>query len=106
MFLSHVKVTRRAVYVLLNTEARSRRHFCNGKAINITNCECVFVALVIQREQLICQIVICVLPHSYIFPHYLIDGTIFEKEKLLNTKYVLISSAILVRNMSFSEEFR
>jgi hypothetical protein len=65
----------------------------------------VFVAQGIQRAQLIRQIVICGLSLSYILPHYLINGTIFEKEKLLNTRCVLISSVILVRNMSFSEEF-
>ena len=36
---------RQATYVSRNTEARLRNHFCTGKAINITYCECVFVAL-------------------------------------------------------------
>jgi len=63
----------------------------------------VFVALGIQLAQLTPKIVICGLPRSYILPHYLINGTDFEKEKSLNTKRVLISSVVLVRNMSFSK---
>ena len=42
--------------------------------------------------------VVC--PVLYIFPHYLIHGTIFEKKKLLNTKYVLI-----FRTQPLSETF-
>jgi hypothetical protein len=37
-----------------------------------------------------------------IFPHYLINGTIFER-KLLNTKCVLTSSTTFVWNISHSE---
>jgi hypothetical protein len=32
-------------------EARSRNHCCRGKAISITYCECVYVALVIQHAK-------------------------------------------------------
>jgi hypothetical protein len=39
------------MYVQLKIEARSRNHFCRGKAIRITYSECVFVALVIQHAQ-------------------------------------------------------
>jgi hypothetical protein len=34
--------------------------------------------------------------HYYIFPHYLINGTIFGKKKLLNTNCVLIFSTTSV----------
>ena len=34
------------------------------------------------------HIVICDLPRSTFFPHYLAKGTIFEKKKLLNTQCV------------------
>ena len=37
-----------------------------------------------------------------IFPHYLINGAIFEKKKLLNTKCVLVSYTTFVSNISHS----
>jgi hypothetical protein len=46
-----VYVTRQAMYVLRNVEARSRNHCCCGKAISITYSECVSVALVIQHSK-------------------------------------------------------
>ena len=38
------------LYVERNIEARSCNHCCSGEAINITYTQCVFVALVIQDE--------------------------------------------------------
>jgi len=61
-----------------NSEARSCSHCCSGKAISITHCECVFVALGIQHPMPICHIVIC-------GPS---DSTLFSKEKLKNIKCV------------------
>jgi isopentenyldiphosphate isomerase len=37
------------MYVQRNVCSRSCNHCCNGKAVNITYCECVFVALGIQH---------------------------------------------------------
>jgi len=47
----------------------------------LTYSEFVFVALGIQRAMRMRHIVTCDLSASYlIFPHYLINGTIFEKQ--------------------------
>jgi len=49
----------------------------------------VCVALVVQHAMRIRHIIICGLHQFYsIFPHLFISGTIFEKQKLLNTKRV------------------
>jgi len=49
---------------------------------------CVIVALDIQHVMRMRHIVICDLPrYAELLPHYLINGTIFEK-KSLNTKCV------------------
>jgi hypothetical protein len=53
--------------------------------MGITDCECMFVALVIQHEMGMRHIFMW--PDN-IFPHYLIHGTIFEKKKLLKSKCV------------------
>ena len=45
----------------------------------------------------------CRVPLYNIFPHYLINGTIFEKKKLLNIKCVLIFSTKLVWNNFYSK---
>jgi hypothetical protein len=41
-----------------NNEARSRKHCCHGKAISITYCECVSVALVIQHAKRMRRIIL------------------------------------------------
>jgi len=67
-------------------------------------CVCVCVALGIQHAMRIRRI-ICGLPHSTtFFPHYLINGTIFERKKkrFLNIKCVLlVSLQILTEIISF-----
>jgi hypothetical protein len=95
------------MYVWRNVETRSCNHCCNGKAINITYFECVFVALNIQHEMRVHHIVICDLPGSIIFFHYFINVTIQKKKVTKNEMRILIFSKTLVWNFShfsFSEE--
>jgi hypothetical protein len=65
------------------------------KAFSITYSECMFVDFFIQ----------CVIAHApychlcpaqlyNIFPHYLINGMIFEKRKLLNELFLITSATI------------
>ena len=55
----------------------------HGKALRITNSEFVFVAQFIQHAMRMRRntLLICDLPrYTIFFPHYLINGTIFEKK--------------------------
>ena len=64
---------------------RSCNHRCSGKAICVTYCKCVFLALVIQHARLMCHLY-CLLWHlrlPSIIPLYLINGTVLGKKLLL-----------------------
>jgi hypothetical protein len=65
-----------------NIEACSCNHCCRGNTISITYSQCVSVALVIRHAKrsavLYCHLWPVWLYH--IFPHYLINGTIFWKK--------------------------
>jgi len=84
------------------TEAHSCNHCRRGKAINITYCECVFVALVIQHSVSMHCIklpsVTC-LAVPFFPPHHLINDT-NSKNKMC----VLIFSTTFVWNTSHSTE--
>jgi hypothetical protein len=51
MKLDNSNSTIQATYVIHNVQARSPNHCCRGKAMSITYCECVFVALVFQQAK-------------------------------------------------------
>jgi len=71
-----------------NSEVRPCNYCCSVQAMIITKPECI-VALGIQLAMRMLHIVIGGLPRSTIFfPHYLINGTILERKKLLNVKCV------------------
>jgi hypothetical protein len=70
-------LTRQVVHVQRNIEVCSCNRCCGGKKISIAYCECAFVALGFPREMRMRHI-ICVI--SGIFPHYLTNGTNFEKK--------------------------
>ena len=74
-----------------NTEECLCNHCCSRKSINTTFQEYVSVAFVMQHAICMCHIVICGLPVCNIFPHYLINGMIFENS-YINKMCVLISS--------------
>jgi len=72
--------TRQAICIYRNIEARSHFHCYRGKAMRFTYSEFVSVALVIQHTKCMRCIVIWPLWIYNIFPHYLINGTIFGKK--------------------------
>ena len=84
-------------------EARSRIHYCRGRAISITYYERVSVAIYIYISmQSACVALYCLLWPvwlCHIFPHYLTNGAIFRKKSLLIIKCVLIFCT------TFSETF-
>jgi len=70
------------MYVRSNTELYSCNPCCREKAISVTYCECVFVALVIQHESGMRRVVCHLWPVLlyYIFPHYLINAMFLEEK--------------------------
>jgi hypothetical protein len=63
--------TIQVMYVLYNNDARSCNHCCIGKALSITYCECVLVALGTQRAKRMRYIVVRGLPGSTKFFHFI-----------------------------------
>ena len=77
-------------------EARLCNHYSSGKAVSTVYSEHVRVALGVQHAMHMCHIAICVLPGLQYFSTYLINGTISEKKKLMNTEYVIWFSVQLL----------
>ena len=79
----------RLEYVQRNIPASTCNYCCSGKTISTTYSEWVFVALVIQHAMRMCHTFICALSDST-FPHYLINGKIFEKKKVTEHKLCVL----------------
>jgi len=93
------------MHLYLNIEARSSNHCCSGKAISITDSECVFVALVIQHAKHMCHILVCVpVSNTVFFSHYVINSRFSGGKNVFNIKYVFMFSTTVVRNISLSKK--
>jgi hypothetical protein len=97
-------LTRQAMYVLRNNEARSRNNWCLGKAVSITYSECVSVALVTQhanrKPRIILSSVAC--PAVQYLSALSNKRHDFREKKLFNIKCVFwFSVQLLSENSSF-----
>ena len=90
------KITRRAIYIQRNNETCSCNHCCSGKAVRITT---IFKRVCrLRYPEFNAHAPYCHLRPLrlyYIFPHYLINGTVFEKT-LMNLKCVFLYSLQLL----------
>jgi len=92
------------MYVQRNM-ARSGSHCCSGKAVSVTCCEYVFVALVIQHPVPICHIVKLGLPRCTEFSHITSKTARFWKKKVTeHNMCVLMFCTSYVRNISRSKK--
>jgi len=87
---SIAKIQKTGNVLLRNIELRSYNHCCSGKSISTTYSECVFAAVGKQREMRVRHVVTCGVRLYNIFPHYLINDTIFGKKVIEYKMCVLI----------------
>jgi len=100
--MNYEKITKHEKCVQRKTEMRSCNHRYRGKAMNITYSESVSVVL-INKHAPYCR-PWPVRLHN-IFPHCLINGTIFEKKKHLNIRCVFsFPRQLFIRNIFHSRK--
>ena len=81
-----------------------RNHNCRGKTISIAYSESVFVALVTQHAERMRRIILSSLVRLAvpIFPHCLLNGTLFGEKSKVSMKYVfLILYKFYLKHFSF-----
>jgi len=92
--------TRQIMYVQRNIEVRSCNHCCSGKAVSITQRECVCVCVCVYSLRYPASNAHVPYYHLWpaplynIFPHYLIYCTIFGKKSYQHKMRVLIFSTV------------
>jgi len=84
------------MYVQRNIEARYCKHCCCGKALSITQTECVFVAFGIQHAMRMRRVAICDLPDSAKFSTLSHKQPDFSKKKTTEHKMCVLSFSISV----------
>jgi hypothetical protein len=89
-------------------EARSRNHYCRGKAISITHSQCASVALVIQhamrmrrKKSTYDYIAISGLSGSTIFLYIISVTSQLSKKKVTEYKTCVSSLQICLKHFSF-----
>jgi hypothetical protein len=85
-----------------NTEARRVRETIvaveKQQVLHISLCACAYWRVDLHNMQCACAVWCRLWPHwlHHIFRHYLINGIMFRRKLLSNTKYVLVSSTTLL----------
>jgi hypothetical protein len=97
------------MYMYHNTEVCLCNDWCHGKAKSIKHYECVCIlALVMWHANHIFSamyyVVMWPVWFYHIFPHHLINGTIFGKKGIEHKMCVLIFATPLVQNISHSKK--
>jgi hypothetical protein len=98
------KLATQALYVQRNTKPRWDNHCCSGRAVIVTYCACVSVALGIQLATHMRHIAICGLLRSTIFFHIISQTEPFKKNVIELKMCLLIFSTTFVRKISHSKK--
>ena len=98
-------LTRQAMYICHNMVVPYGNHCYSGKAVSVTYCECVCSLSYPASNAFAPYCHMWPAPLYNIFPHYLINDTIFEKKnKVLNTKCVFWFLCNVYPNISHSKK--
>jgi len=96
-------ITRQAMCLWRNIEIRSCNHCGSVKAVSVKSYECVSIALFFSMKFL-CALFhchLCSVRLYHVLTLYLTYETIFEKQKLLNIKFVFYFLYIFMKYFSF-----